>query len=456
MLTMKCRFTFLLTLLSIFVAYGQPNLKPSIGIGPEPANNDEVCEIPLYLESIGAAGYFVGDTVPDFNLYDLDGNELSLAQSMADGKPVLLISASYTCFVFRGKVDVINQLFDQYGDEINIYIIYTVEAHPNIDISPYYGFVNVGSSNITEGVLYEQPETYGQRKAVVSDMLTNMDIHAPVYIDGPCNEWWAHFGPAPNNAYLIDPNGVVVAKHPWFDKYPNDMYCDLYTNFGIGDECDVQPTVGEFDFFLTGDSTVTGDAGQTLYVHGKLENNSDGNVLIEIRRMIEDVPAGWATSMCTDICLAPGTDSTSALLEPGEFLLYTMYFYTNEVANEGQVLMGFRNVDSPQNRFSQWMQATTTAVPTAVGEAPEVDPMSLFPNPATTGFQVQLPGRYFEGQKELWMEVFSPAGVLLEKRTVDQPTVTFSAAGLSPGLYVLRLSDKRGLLASGKLLIQAF
>jgi hypothetical protein len=46
-------------------------------------------------------------------------------------------------------------------------------------------------------------------------------------LDGSCNAWWLNFGPAPNNAYLIKPDGTVAVKHGWFDKPPADMTHDI-------------------------------------------------------------------------------------------------------------------------------------------------------------------------------------------------------------------------------------
>jgi hypothetical protein len=446
---------FLFFLLISWMAQAQPQLKPSIGIGPEPAPSEPICDIPLYLDNFSFSGYQEGDTIPDFNLFDVNGNELDLGESMQDGKPVLLISSSYTCFVFRGKTPLINELQQQFGDDLNIYIVYTVEAHPDGVISPYYGFENVGSANINEGVLYPQPTTYGERLDIVEDMLDAYQIDVPVYIDGPCNEWWQNFGPAPNNATLISPEGQVLAKHPWFDKFPFDIYCDLYTHLGLGDPCSNNPTPGSFDFnMVNGDTLVTGYAGETLFLYGDLQNNSDDPVLIEIKRLIEDVPADWATSLCTDVCLPPSTDSTSVYLEPGENLIYTMYFYTSDLPDEGRVRMGFRNVALSQNKFFQWMYAESETNPVSTTSTPAAEAaIEIGPNPLTNYLQLQLDESVIHPQEEVLFEVYSTDGKLLLSYPLTQGTSTINLPEISAGIYPYFIRTKTDILKKGKLMI---
>ena len=269
---MKSTIFYISALLFTVSLSAQPDLEPSIGIGNLPGDDMPVCEIPLYLGDFYETGFQDGETINDFNLFDINGDELHIQEILAAGKPVLLVNGSYTCPVFRGKVELINQIVQDYGNEITTCVIYTVEAHPSGDNSPYFGFDNVTNQNIQQGILYAQPTTYGERKSIVEDMIAGTDLMAPVYIDGPCNEWWEHFGPAPNNAYLIDTDGIVYSKHGWFNKFPDDIICDIDELLDNPNNCDGGSTTGQFEFSLTGSNTVTGEAGQTLFVYGLLEN----------------------------------------------------------------------------------------------------------------------------------------------------------------------------------------
>ena len=205
-------------------------LKPGIGLSTLPADSDSVCTIPVYTGDFNSSGLQAGDTIPHFKLFDANGSATDVLTVLQTGKPLLLIAGSYTCPVFRQKIARINQVASAYGSQVSIYVIYTVEAHPNSpEPSPYSGTVWVTSENQQEGVLYLQPKTYGERKQVLSDMVANplYALSVPVLLDGPCNEWWLNFGPAPNNAYIINPDGTVYKKHGWFDKNPDNIADDL-------------------------------------------------------------------------------------------------------------------------------------------------------------------------------------------------------------------------------------
>jgi hypothetical protein len=196
-------------------------LKPSIGISSVPSLNDAICNIPIYTGNYTVSGYQAGDTIPHFKLFDKNGTAYDVLQALQTGKPLLLIGGSYTCPLFRQKISVINQVNNLYGNLLTIWVIYVVEAHPKApDVSPYSGTLWTTAANNNEGILYLQPTTYGARINILNDMLANplYTLSVPVLIDAPCNQWWLNFGPAPNNAYLIYPNGVIYKKHPWFDK----------------------------------------------------------------------------------------------------------------------------------------------------------------------------------------------------------------------------------------------
>jgi hypothetical protein len=98
------RNLWLIFLLCSLGVYSQPTLLPSIGVGPLPYDNDSVCDIPWYLGSFFTSGLQNGATAHDFTLYDLNGDSLNLATALSHQRPVLLIAASYTCPVWRGKV----------------------------------------------------------------------------------------------------------------------------------------------------------------------------------------------------------------------------------------------------------------------------------------------------------------------------------------------------------------
>lgn len=397
--TLTLTLSFLLLCTQFTSLHAQvPSLLPSVGVDALPNDSAPVCPIPMALDrdsGFEEAGLEEGAIIPDFTLYDIDGTPFNAASTLGEGKPLLIVNGSYTCPVFREKLSTINRIVQDFKDELTVAIVYTVEAHPRTDTSVYFGYVNTGKANKDEGVLYRQPRTYGERKAVATDMLQALTIDAPVYLDGPCNNWWEVFGHAPNNAYVINTDGRIVTKHGWFDRSPHDIDADLNTLLGREKEED-DTTTGTFQFILTSSHTVSGPTEDVLYAYGELQNNSSGRVEIDILRRINQIPEGWATSLCTDICLATWIDSTRVVLDPGETQSFTLYFYTGPTADSARTGILFRNVNAPENRYQQGFiglagqvslveetesQAEVTASATA---------LSLYPNPATAGATVSF------------------------------------------------------------------
>ncbi len=436
-------FSFLVS-----IAHSQVDLLPSIGIGDMPGDATPVCDIPLYLGNFDSSGLEAGEQAYDFNLYDLNGIEFHLESVLLSGKAVLLVNGSYTCPVFRGKVPLINELSQTYGDWVEVAIVYTVEAHPSGDISPYFGVENVGAANIQEGILVPQPTTYGQRKSVVSDMLDNMVIDVPVFLDGPCNEWWATYGPAPNNAYLIDTDGSIYAKHPWFNAFPHDIVCDLDQLLDLPNNC-TQSNDGSFNFELTGDSLVEGVAGSVLYVYGMLENNSDAGVEIEVKRLQENLPPGWQSSMCIDICLPTDVDETTVYLDPGAQQPYTMYFYTNQNPSSGMVRMGFRNAQNHQNRFIQQMYANTTLTTAVEEEVPAS--ISIFPNPASG--RTTIASTDIRSGNITELTLYHTNGRIQKQIKWSGNALELDLSDLAAGIYFAEITDGKEVLGWRRLVV---
>ena len=82
--------TFFFLVLSSFILLAQTlTLKPSIGISALPNDADAICTIPVYLDPDGSfetPGPQVGDTIPDFTLYDLNGDSINMKTELLKGK----------------------------------------------------------------------------------------------------------------------------------------------------------------------------------------------------------------------------------------------------------------------------------------------------------------------------------------------------------------------------------
>lgn len=436
----------LLFSLGFHAVTAQSLLKPFIGVDSLPDDSTPICSIPLYLGSFDNSGLHTGDTIPDFQLFSPDGTAFHLAEKLALGKPVLLVNGSYTCPVFRGKVPALNQIVAAYNDQVTICVIYTVEAHPDIDISPYFGTVNTGSPNTNAGILYRQPTTYGERVDVVKDMVQAMSINAPIYVDGPCNSWWSVFGPAPNNAYLIDPDGIVVAKHGWFNRAPDDMMCDIEHYFDPNEDCgNTSGQTGTFTFSLLHDTISYGLPGEALYVEAELKNPTAYPVNIEVKRMIENVPAGWTTAMCIDICYAPSVEYTTIQVPANGSQLFIMDFFTDPLLQgKGMAQIGFRNLQATNNKFTSRMYASTEQVSKLQAELGTDLSAAVFPQPARDVARVKLPDTWQNTGAQLWL--FDLNGRLVRRMLVTEQIMELERGELASGVYYFQVEG----LGSGR------
>lgn len=158
-----------------------------------------------------------GAPIDSLKLYSLQGDSIYLSFQRKD-KPVLLISGGYTCDVTRGNMQLIDSLFSEFGEQVDIYLVNTLEAHPDDSPSPYSAEPEVwlARSNIEGNIAAPQPKTMEERSSLAEKWIKESDIKLPVLLDGPNNEFWNFAGQAPNMSVLVD-EGVVILKQSWFD-----------------------------------------------------------------------------------------------------------------------------------------------------------------------------------------------------------------------------------------------
>ncbi len=433
---------------------GEVSLGPSIGLSALPADGDPICNIPFSSDrNFEAEMLPTGSVIPDFTLYNASGQAVHAAGILAQGKPMIVVGGSLTCNVFRRRIAEINSLQEKFGDRIALYVIYTVEAHPAIDVSPYTappGREWVPKANIDDDVLLRQPSTYGERKMLLSRLQSEWPLLPEVLIDGPCNEFWIHFGQAPNHAYLISPEGRVVASHPWFNNGGRSMDRDISRFFDevVDDDPDIDPQA-RFEFMFQEASIVSGKAGEVLTVDAMISNTSDSPLWIDLRRSETRLPSGWESAMCLDVCLPPTIDEYELYLEAGAQQSYTMYFYTTSEGGSGTVTMTFANRHNPDNVMQQLFAASTIVADVAGQWNQQRGELLLFPQPATAFIELELPRAVrapTDGTLQISILDGSPIELLqISHAAFERSTLRLSTTHYSPGsyFYVLHIGQQR-------------
>lgn len=161
-----------------------------------------------------------GSQAPGFSLQTLDGKSVRLSEFIGK-KPVVLEFGSYTCPVFRGHHGRMEKLYAKYRDRVAFLMIYTTEAHPNKDPSPYTGKEWVTKPNKARGILYRQPTNEAERKKVASDARAELEITMPLLLDDMQDSTWNAYGRAPNSGYLIGMDGRIKLRQGWLK--PKDL-----------------------------------------------------------------------------------------------------------------------------------------------------------------------------------------------------------------------------------------
>lgn len=441
-MTRKSLILLLVLSCSLQILFAQEYLLPSIFDGPMPTLSDELCDPPVYpivtdeLED----GPFEGDPVPDFTLYSLYGEEFTLSDKLAEGKPVLLISGSYTCWVYRAAVDQINGLQMLFGDMINIAVVYTVEAHPT-DTSVYFNDIATGWPNFDDGVLYPNPTTYGERIEVAQDMLDELPLNVPLLMDSPCHDWWLNYGTNPNAAFFITPEGLVFDSQQWFDRFPESIletianYFDIEIDPGEG----IDEPYGAFELGAYEEDCASDVPGMTIISEVEVNNIDTLDAFFNIIRLSEDLPEGWETSLCTDICYPPNVSYTNMYLDAGAEDYFSLYFYTDETPGEGEVELFIDHEYRPENNFNITLKACTEdEVVTNIETVVTRDDLYLYPNPASSHVNLTI------GASDLLdgnFEVFNASGQQIMSGRLTAGDAIVQVADWPKGIYMLRLNS---------------
>lgn len=137
-----------------------------------------------------------GDEAVDGTLYQTDGTEIQLS-SLWSEQPVVLEFGSITCPVFTGWIDRIDALAGRFQDEVDFYIVYSREEHPD-ETHPAHRTLDEKMHRVEDLKTQESPE-----RTVLVD-----DIEGSVHL--------AYDG-LPNSVYLIGTDGIIAYRADWID-----------------------------------------------------------------------------------------------------------------------------------------------------------------------------------------------------------------------------------------------
>lgn len=200
-----------------------------LGLDEEPLATDSIDLVPYSGElNTFDGGYALGDTVGDFHLWTLQGEEFLLSNVVDPNKPTIIFNGSATCIRFQNDWDpmhspIVVEWVSQHLDDFNWVPVYVAEAHaldvencpsncPAFPIAgPHGEYLNqhrIVQDRIDAAQIiidYMGPGSGNQWQFPWDDML----------IDSPDNLMYENFFMRPAGMVVINCNGVVVERADW-------------------------------------------------------------------------------------------------------------------------------------------------------------------------------------------------------------------------------------------------
>jgi len=191
--------------------------------------------------------------------------------------------------------------------------------------------------------------------------------------------------------------------------------------------------------------------GTEIVFDVEVTNLSAVEQTVFIVRTINDLPAGWSTSLCFDLCFASFVDSIattvtfgSTPLSPGETRVVSVHFFTDNTVATGTCQLQAGTFHNPESRITHDFIATTDPS-VSVNEPSQLKSYFLYqnyPNPFNPSTRIS----YNVGEPGLvQLKVFNILGVEVatlvnEQKYSGNYTVDFDASKFSSGVYFYSLS----------------
>lgn len=134
-----------------------------------------------------------GDRLPHFDLSLIDGG--SIDTSATKGKPMLLMTGSYSCPMTASSNPTLKEMYEEFGQDIDFVMLLVREAHP--------------------GEYVEQPRTYDQKQALARAMKARDQLPFPIAIDDVEGSMHQALDKKPNAVWLTDREGTIIYRGLW-------------------------------------------------------------------------------------------------------------------------------------------------------------------------------------------------------------------------------------------------
>lgn len=132
-----------------------------------------------------------GDKAPDFEGRTLNGDRIRLSDFRGDSN-VVLTFGSATCPFTAASIRGLNDLYDDFSDDVQFLFVYVREAHPGEELGPHTSM----KDKLQAAEMFRDEE----------------DVEMPIIVDDLNGRIHRKYGKAPNPTYLIDRSGRIAFR----------------------------------------------------------------------------------------------------------------------------------------------------------------------------------------------------------------------------------------------------
>lgn len=187
-------------------------MSTAVTLSAEPGDEGRPDKVPTFDDT----GVQYREPVLPLELVALDGKPYKLDSAWKE-RPALIVLTSITCPVSRDNCGPVDALARKYEGQVNVVVIYTIDAHPVGSKSPYSDREWLTPRNVRDKVLEKQPATLEERIALAKKYKQFKDIKATLVVDAMDDRAWKHIGPGPNTAVLVGTHGHVSFRQGWLE-----------------------------------------------------------------------------------------------------------------------------------------------------------------------------------------------------------------------------------------------
>lgn len=175
-----------------------------------------------------------------------------------------------------------------------------------------------------------------------------------------------------------------------------------------------------------------------------LNTSTTDDVLVRVVKLQNDLPTGWASSLCLDVCYLPDVDTALVPMAAGESMDFYYYFYSTPGNAVGYTRIGLRNEGDFSNSFTRQVWGVSEGA-VGLNDLHGSTPLCFYPNPACG--MVQWNG----SQSDDLLMLFDACGRNVGRATHGE---ALHVDRFAPGVYTGRLLRDLQVVATARLVVQ--